>query len=158
MVDVDDLAAEFLAKPIREDLHEASQHRELNLFLRDDLPDALKACLFVVAVHLDEVEGDACLFGNRLAGVAVADDRGDLNGHFAEFGSPEHLVQAVVGFGHQHRGAHLVRESAEVPGGGQRFSQRVEARDEVVHFDLEVGGVNFHACKKLGVLVVGKLG
>ena len=61
------------------------------------------------------VEGDAGALGEGAAVFAVADDGGDLDGEFVEFSSPDDLVKAVVGPGHENGGAHLVGQRAEVP-------------------------------------------
>lgn len=83
MVDVDDFAAEFLAEPVWEDLHEAGEDGEFYFLFNEEFADLLEAVGFFVAIHVDVVEGDAGFFCDGLAGVTVADDGGDFDGHFS---------------------------------------------------------------------------
>jgi len=88
MVDVDDFTAVFLAKPSGQNLHEASKNGKLNILFFKDGFDLLEAGLFVVAIKVDVVKRDACLFGYFLTVVSIAYDGGDFDGHFAKLGPP----------------------------------------------------------------------
>jgi len=65
------------------------------------------------------MKGDAGVFRVRATVGTVADDGGDFDGQFAEFGAPEDFIEAVVGLGDQHGGAHAVGQAAEMPIGVQ---------------------------------------
>ena len=78
MVDVDQLAREFVAKPVRQNLHEACENTELDFFITQDLCNLLKTIVLLITIHIDMVKGDAFFFCDFLAVIAVADDRGYL--------------------------------------------------------------------------------
>ena len=89
-------------------MHEACKNSKLDVLLGEDLLDLLKALLLVLAIKIDQMEGDARLLGDAFAVVPVANHRGDLNGHFAKLGSPEDFVEAMIGFCHKNRRPHFV--------------------------------------------------
>jgi hypothetical protein len=91
------------------------------------------------------MEGDTGVFRAGAAVRAVADDGGDFDGQFVEFGAPEDFVEAVIGFGDEHRGAHAVGQAAEVPVSVKRAAESAETFDEILHIDIEIGGFDFEA-------------
>lgn len=107
-MNIDDLTTEFIAEPGGQYLHETCEHGEFHILLDKNFFDVLESFFFLVAIQVDLMEGDSGFEGDVLAVVTVANDGSDLNGHFTQFGAPEDFVEAVVGFGHQHGGAHLV--------------------------------------------------
>ena len=157
VVDVDDAAGEVAAEIIREDLHEAGEHDEFDVLGIDEAADFGETGVAVGAGHVDFMEGDGGVLGDGSAVGAVADDGGDFDGEFVEFGAPEDFVEAVVGFGDEHGGAHAVGKVAEMPGGVQRAAECAEAVDEILGIDVEVVGDDFEAGEELGAELVGEL-
>ena len=157
MVDVDDAAGEVAAEVGGEDLHEAGEHDEFDVLVFDEVADLGEARVAVRAGEVDFVERDVGVLGDVAAIRAVADDGGDFDGEFVEFGAPEDFVEAVVGFGDEHGGAHAVGEVAEMPGGVERAAEGAEAVDEIVGIDVEVIGDDFEAGEELGAELVGEL-
>lgn len=82
VVDVDDLAAEFLAEPIGEDLHESGEDGEFDFLFDEKFSNLLKTIGFFIAIHFYMMEWDTGVFGNGLTGFTVADDGGDFDWHF----------------------------------------------------------------------------
>ena len=157
MVDVDDAAGEVAAEIVGEDLHEAGEHDEFDVLGLDECADFGETGVAVGAGHVDFVEGDAGVLGDVAAVGAVADDGGDFDGKFVEFGSPEDFVEAVVGFGDEHGGAHAVGKVAEMPDGMERAAEGAEAVDEILGIDVEVVGDDFEAGEEFGTELVGEL-
>ena len=157
VMDVDDFPGEFLAKGIGQDLHEAGEDDEFHVLREEQIANFKKAVLAAFTVHCHVMEGNPGALGDGAAGLAVADDGGDFDGEFVEFGAPDDLVEAVVGLGDEDGGAHFVGQRAEVPYGLQGAAEGAEAVGEILHVHIEVGGVNFQAGEKFPADTVGKL-
>ena len=145
VVDVDDAAFVGAAKIIREDLHEAGEDDQFDVFVFQDVLDFGEAGRLLVAIHVDLVKGDVGVLCDGFAGIAIADDRGDFDGEFTEFGAPEDFLKAVVGFGDEHRSAHFVGEAAEMPLGLEGAAEGAEAIDEILDLNGEATGLDFEA-------------
>ncbi len=158
VVDVDDAPGEVAAEVVGEDLHESGEDDEFDVLFGDEGADLFEASFAGVAVHRDFVKRQVGPFRDRPAIAAVADDRGDLDREFVEPRPPEDFVEAVVGFGDEHRSFHAVREPAEVPIGLQRSPKRAESGDEVLDIDIQFLGFDFQSGEKFAAELVGKLG
>ena len=157
VMDVDDFSGELAAEGIRQDLHEAGEDDELHVLLQEEIADFQETVFPALAIHFHVMERDTGTFGERAADFAVADDRGDLDGEFVEFGAPDDLVEAVVGFGDEDGRAHFVGQGTEVPFSLERATERTKAVGEILGIHIEIAGVDLKPCKKLFPELVGEL-
>ena len=151
MVDVDEFSGKFFTKPIGEDLHKAGENAELDVFISKDLGDGLEACVFLITIHIDVVEGDVFLFCNVLAVVSVADDGGDIQGKVAFAGTPEDFIEAMAGLCNEDGCTELEGRAAKVPVSLERLAEDVEAADEGFEADVEVGSVDLEAAEEFRI-------
>ena len=100
---------------------------------------------------------DVVAFRESPAVVAIADDRGDFDRQFRHLGAPENFIEAVIGFGHQHGGAHAVWQSAEMPRRFHAATESAESLDKIGKLHIQRAGVNFQSGEEFSAKRIGKL-
>lgn len=156
-MNIDNAAGEVPAEIVRQDLHEAGEHDQLDVLNLDKAADSVKTRSAIGSVHFDEMKRNPGVIGHGFAIRAVANDRSDFDRQFAQLGAPQNLVETVIGFRDQNRRAHAVRQPTEMPVGMKRTTECAETIDEILHIDVEFAGHDFQAGEKLAAELVGKL-
>ena len=97
-MDVDGAARKLLAQPLRQHLHVAGEHDEVDALVLDQLGEAILLLLLGFGRHRQMVERDVVARRKLIEIAVVGDDGRDRDGQRAHAVAVKQVIQAVPEF------------------------------------------------------------